>query len=218
MCGPVRTIAVETTTHGLALIRDAAAPSSSLLVGFHGYAQNAEDMLEELERVPGSERWTLVSVQGLHRFYRGGDGRVVASWMTRQDRELAIADNIAYVDRVVGTVLDGVTDARLVFLGFSQGVAMAYRAAVKGPRRARGIIAVGGDVPPDVQGVPAGRFPPVLIAAGERDEWYTAAKREADEAFLREHGVQHDVFRYPEGHAFTPGVRDRIRQALDALA
>ena len=220
----MKTISVETSTHGVALIKDAADSSSPvrLLVGFHGYAQSAEDMLAELELVPGSERWTLVSVQGLHRFYARGHGRVVASWMTRQDREQAIADNIGYVNRVVtqalrdgGAVSDG---APVVFLGFSQGVAMAYRAAVMGDRPARGVIAIGGDVPPDVKVAPADRFPSILIAAGESDDWYTAAKVEADEAFLRAHGARHEIFRYRGGHEWTAELRDRIRQALDALA
>jgi hypothetical protein len=79
--------------------------STRLVVGFHGYGQSAEDMLSELERIPGNERWTLLSVQALHRFYSRGHERVVASWMTSQDRELAIADNLAYVDRVVGSVV-----------------------------------------------------------------------------------------------------------------
>ncbi len=96
----MRTISFETPTHGRALIRDATAANSDsrFLVGFHGYAQNAEDMLAELDRLPGADAWSLVSIQALHRFYARGNERVVASWMTRQDRELAIADNLVYVD------------------------------------------------------------------------------------------------------------------------
>ena len=208
--------------HGRALIKDAAVPSSSsssgLLVGFHGYAQSAEDMLAELELIPGSERWTLVSVQGLHRFYARGHGKVVASWMTREDREQAIADNLGYVNRVVGGALRAVGDeATVVFLGFSQGVAMAYRAAVLGERRASGLIAIGGDVPPDVKEASTDRFPPILIAAGESDEWYTAAKVEADEVFLRARGLRHEVFRYRGGHFWTAELRDRLHQVLDEL-
>jgi predicted esterase len=215
----VRTISVETSTHGLVLIKDPTVSSSlSLLVGFHGYAQSAEDMLAELELVPGSERWTLVSVQALHRFYARGHEKVVASWMTRQDREQAIADNLGYVNRVVSALLAHAHEAPVVFAGFSQGVAMAYRAAVMGAHRARGIIAVGGDVPADVKTAPANRFPSIFIAAGETDDWYTAAKVEADEAFLRSHGTRNEVFRYRGGHEWTAELRDRLHQVLEQLA
>jgi len=213
----VRTISVETPTHGRALIKD-AAPSAGLLVGFHGYAQSAEDMLAELELIPGSERWTLVSVQGLHRFYARGHGKVVASWMTREDRDQAIADNLGYVNRVVRAALQGAGDeATVVFLGFSQGVAMAYRAAVMGERRAGGLIAIGGDVPPDVKEASSDRFPPILIAGGASDEWYTAAKLEADEVFLRGRGLPHEIFRYAGGHVWTAELRGRVHQVLDKL-
>ena len=54
--------------------------------------------MELLRGVPVDASWTRVAIQGLHRFYRGRSRTTVASWMTRQDRELLIADNVAYVD------------------------------------------------------------------------------------------------------------------------
>ena len=53
--------------------------------------------MQRLDDIPDAAAWTLVSIQGLHRFYRGRSEEVVASWMTREDRDLAIADNRAYV-------------------------------------------------------------------------------------------------------------------------
>ena len=215
----MRTISIDTPTHGRVLIKDAAASDSvpRLLVGFHGYAQNAEDMLAELDRIPGSDAWTLVSIQALHRFYSRGNERVVASWMTRQDRELAIADNIVYVDRVVRSLLADAPQAPVVFVGFSQGVAMAYRAGVLGAHRAHGVIAIGGDIPPEVKISPANRFPAILLAAGESDPLYTPAKLNADEAFLASIGVRHDTYWYPGGHEWTEKLRDRIQRALDPI-
>jgi len=67
--------------------------------------------------------------------------------MTRQDREAAIADNLVYVDAVLTEVDREHPGApRLVLTGFSQGVAMMFRAAAA--RSVDGVIAVGGDVPP----------------------------------------------------------------------
>ncbi|MHC4994658.1 MAG: hypothetical protein ACYTGQ_06335, partial [Planctomycetota bacterium] len=65
-----------------------------LILGFHGYAESAETMLERLETLAIREEAVLCSVQGLHPFYARG-GAVGASWMTKQDRELAIEDNLA---------------------------------------------------------------------------------------------------------------------------
>jgi predicted esterase len=215
----MRTISIEARTHGRVLLRE-AKPSSGkrLLVGFHGYAQGAEDMMSELERVPENEEWTILSVQALHRFYSKGQERVVASWMTRQDRELAISDNVEYVNRAIAAVLAGAREVPIVFVGFSQGVAMAYRAAITGAHRARQVVAVGGDLPPDVRSAPLDRFPSILIAAGDADTFYTSAKLEADELALRSLGATFEVFRYAGGHEWTEDLRIRVRRVLEECA
>ena len=89
-----RTIAA--TTHGRYLVVPPAnaEASSGLLVGFHGYAEPAAAAMERLQTIPDAGHWRLVAIQGLNRFYRGRSTDVVASWMTREDRELAIADNV----------------------------------------------------------------------------------------------------------------------------
>ena len=95
-----RTIA--TGTHGRYLVVPPAADGPApVLIGFHGYAEAAETELDRLRAIPGADRWRLVSIQGLHRFYQRRRDEVIASWMTRQDRELAIADNRGYVAAVL---------------------------------------------------------------------------------------------------------------------
>jgi predicted esterase len=199
----MKTFPVPTRIHGRVLVREAAVPTA-VIIGFHGYMENAEIQMDRLVSMPGSDRWTLVSVQGLHRFYRGRSDEVVASWMTRQDRDEMIADNIEYYDRVAEAVAP--PGARIVTTGFSQGVAMAFRGAVRGSRRATAIIAAGGDVPPELLDDAASVFPAVLLARGERDDWYTAAKLEGDVEALRARNVPLDTLVYSGAHEWTPDV------------
>jgi predicted esterase len=209
---------VETITHGRLLVEEPADPfSGRLLVACHGYGENADIMLANVRRIPGvGAGWRLASVQGLHRFYAGGDQVVVASWMTRQDRDLAIADNIAYLDRAVE--IAGGDHARIiVFVGFSQGVAMSYRAALRGRYPAAGVIALAGDVPPDVQVETARRWPPVLLGAGARDQWYDTGKVAADEQFLTSRGVTHEIVRFDGGHEWTDEFREAAGRWLRGL-
>jgi predicted esterase len=124
--------------------------------------------------------------------------------MTRQDREEAIRDNIAYADRVVESVV--AAGIPIVTVGFSQGVAMAFRGGVRAARRASAIVAVGGDVPPDLLADGRPEFPPTLLARGERDDWYTASKLESDVAALRARGTQVETFVYAAAHEWTPDV------------
>jgi len=89
----VKEFNIATRIHGRVLVRE-AADAVAVLAGFHGYMENAEIQMARLEALSVSDRMTLVSVQGLNRFYRGRGEDVVASWMTRQDREAMIEDNI----------------------------------------------------------------------------------------------------------------------------
>ena len=199
----MRTLNIATTTHGRVLVREAAAPTA-VVIGFHGYMEHAAIQMDRLEALPGAAAWTLISVQGLHRFYKGRSEEVAASWMTRQDREQMIADNIEYVDRAIDAAAPA--GVPLFTVGFSQGVAIAFRTAVRGRRRARGIVAVGGDVPPELRDDPALAFPAVLLARGERDDWYTTAKLEADVTALRARGAQPEPLVYAGGHEWTADV------------
>jgi predicted esterase len=201
----VRTLSIEAPAHGRVLVRDVDSPRG-LLVGFHGYAETAETQLERLAAVPGTEAWTLVAAQGLNRFYRGRTQDVVAGWMTRQDRDDAIRDNVAYVDNVIEATRNG--SEPIVVAGFSQGVAMAFRAAVLGRAGVNGVIAVGGDIPPELLAgsASASPFPRVLLIRGATDDWYTAKKLDADMSALRARGEEPEAFTHDGGHEWTADV------------
>jgi predicted esterase len=187
-----------------------------VLVGFHGYAENAEHMLDALSRIRGVRPWLLVSVQALSRFYNRSDNVVIASWMTRQDREQAIADNIAYVSSVMSAVgRDYSTNDTVVYVGFSQGVAMAYRAAVFGGRRPSGLIALAGDVPPDVA-THASQLPSVLLGRGTSDQWYTEAKAATDLDVLGGAGIHVISHVFDGGHVWDETFIARAGEFLDA--
>src|SRR5687768_4032948 len=217
-------ILVPATVHGRVLIEPGggAAVSSRALVGFHGYAQTAGDMMQDLNRIPGASGWTRISIQALNRFYVRGDAQVVANWMTREDRDQAIADNIAYVDTAMEQVgmevpaLEHGTGApehpstrALVYVGFSQGVAMAYRAALSGAKPADGIIALAGDIPPELktEAAPRHPWPKVLIGVGHLEQWYSSDKVDADRAFLESRGIDHSIVRFKGGHEWGEEFR-----------
>jgi predicted esterase len=194
---------VGTRVHGRVLVKASPATPAGILLGFHGYLESADTQLARLERMPGAEAWTLVSVQALNRMYRGRSRETVAGWMTRQDREEAIEDNIEYVNRVVADlgILPG--DATVVCAGFSQGGAMAFRAGVRGAFGAAGIICVGADVPPELIADPAAAFPPVLFVRGARDEWLTPDTFELGVTSLRARGADVQALVVDAAHEWT---------------
>ncbi|MDA1095093.1 MAG: phospholipase [Acidobacteria bacterium] len=198
-----------------------------LLVGFHGYGENAELHMQALCAIPGSDRWRIASVQGLHCFYERRTGSVVSSWMTSQHREQAIADNIRYVHDVVAALRsESAPHTPLVYAGFSQGVAMAYRAALSAGHPCDGLLALAGDVPPELHDAPTSAWPPILLGCGRTDAWYTDDKLRADRRFFDGRGIAVDTVMFDGGHEwhadyhqaagrFLDGIDRRTRQTSD---
>lgn len=199
---------IETNVHGRFLHEDRG--TERLIVGFHGYAETAESHLAELQRIPGIGQWSIASVQALHPFYTRS-GQIVASWMTSLDREHAIADNLAYVARVLASLP---APRQLVFSGFSQGAAMAARAAAHNP--CAGLILLGGDIPPEIKDDASLRLPPVLLARGTKDEWYSREKFDADVAFL-EARTTVTPLEFDGGHEWMDEFRDAAGAFLEFL-
>lgn len=209
----MKTLSIETPIHGRVLVDDGDR-GGNVLVGFHGYFENASIQMDRL-RTLDLHGWTLVSIQALHRFYRGRSEEIVASWMTREDRDDMIRDNIAYVERAIAAA--AAAPARLVTAGFSQGVAMAFRAAVRGRHKAAAVIAVGGDIPPELLKDDSAVFPPTLLLRGERDEWYTAEKANADAAALEARGTRVELVTYDAGHDWTADVSEAAAGFVKSL-
>ncbi|HEX9943575.1 MAG TPA: phospholipase [Thermoanaerobaculia bacterium] len=209
---------IAAQVHGRYLLEaPAEAAGYPLLVGFHGYGENAERHLDELRRLPGASRWALCAVQALHPFYNRS-GEVIASWMTRLQRERAILDNTRYVASVVAEVrCELPVSERLVYLGFSQGAAMAYRVAAGSGHPCQGVIVLGGDLPPELEGRDLSRFPPVLLGRGTSEEWYDAAKMEHDVELLRRKGVDVRPCVFPGGHEWTNEFRAAAGRFLEEV-
>ena len=191
------------------------APAAAAVVGFHGYGETAADHLAALRRLPGAERWLLCAVQGLHPFYRR-NGDVVASWMTSFDRDNAIEDNLRYVGAVVARLQSEHGFERLAFTGFSQGVAMAYRAAARAGHPSDAVVVLAGDLPPDVAAGDLGALPPVLIGRGSEERWYSEDKLAADLSALRQAGVAVETAAFDGGHEWTAEFLARAGRFLAA--
>jgi len=170
----------------------------SLLVGFHGYGERAENALGLLTSIPDSAGWLCCAVEALHSFYLP-DGSAGASWMTARNREVRIAENVRYVDGVIDCIKErfAVQD-RLVFHGFSQGVGMAWRAALSGRHRASALMLLGGDIPPELD--LHGCTMRVHLARGNRDRIYSQEQFEQDKARLQHASIPFSAMLFSGGH------------------
>ena len=178
----------------------------------HGYGQLAAKFLEPF--VPLETPWRrIVAPEGLSRFYldrsRVGvntQAGVGATWMTREDREHEIEDQISYLDALLDRLQPeaAAPGVRLRILGFSQGVATVTRWLVRGRRvRADELILWAGSVPADVDlSVLANRLAgaPVVFAVGTRDELAPWAAADVEVGRFTAAGIHARLVTFQGGH------------------
>ena len=124
----------------------------------HGYSMRAVPFLKAFDSVAGPTR-LIVAPEALSRFYHGSlspgahkEAPVVASWMTRDERDSEIADYVAYLDTLHSTVmarLHGATP-KVTVLGFSQGGAAAARWVASGRINAARLVVWGSALAPEL--------------------------------------------------------------------
>jgi predicted esterase len=177
-------------------------------VVLHGYGQLARRFLRRLAPIAVPSR-LIVAPEALSRFYIGsGEGRhrqdalVGATWMTREDREAEIRDYVAYLDRLADVVARGAP--RVTVLGFSQGVATAWRWVTYGsvPGLSR-LVAWAGELPPDIDLARAARAladVEVVWVHGDGDPVVPAKIGEVAAERLEQVGVPLRSLRHPGGH------------------
>ncbi len=95
----------------------------------HGYGQLAQHFIRKFDTIAADADALIIAPEGLSRFYTEGlSGRVGASWMTREDRLLEIADYCNYLSALYNNFITPLHhDVKIVLMGFSQGCATQLR-------------------------------------------------------------------------------------------
>lgn len=126
--------------------------TKNIWVVFHGYGQLSQYFIKHFQDLDPAENF-VIAPEGLSKFYvEGLTGRVGASWMTKQDRELEIADQSNYINAVLkdcGVDVQNM-EQRLIVLGFSQGTSTAVRWLANNNIRPSELILWAGSFPHDI--------------------------------------------------------------------
>lgn len=123
----------------------------TVIFAIHGYACLARSFFKKLDFLAIKNN-LLVCPEGLSKFYfKGFEGKVVASWMTSEDRKNEIKDYCVYLDKVYSTIINSTPNQKkIIVLGFSQGCATICRWLSNDYSEANEIILCSGDFPNDV--------------------------------------------------------------------
>ena len=196
---------------------DAQEPWPVLMV-LHGFGQVAAEFITVFSQLP--RRGILVAApQAPHQYYKNLIERKVGfSWLTRYQRDQSVQDFAGYMEKFYDLLLHThrLNRQRIFVLGFSQGVSMAYRLWAHSKIPLAGLIACGGDLPPDV-GDRLHTLKPlqVLLVHGKHDQVVPLAKAREAQGQLALQRVPVDLFEFEGEHLIPPEAILQIAEFIE---
>jgi predicted esterase len=149
-----------------------------LLIALHGYGYLGQYFIRKFHGVD-TNQWVVVCPEGPHRFYQSGtNGRVGASWMTKEDRLNDIKDYVNFLDTLLEDLKSRAEFKSVTLLGFSQGGATASRWLAYGKHNFDKFILWATVFPPDMEKEYNSKFRQSdnYFVFGTKDEYYTQDK------------------------------------------
>ncbi|MCW5898807.1 MAG: hypothetical protein KIT10_06010 [Flavobacteriales bacterium] len=188
--------------------------AKSLWIVLHGYGHLARYFLNKFEGL--AKDALIVAPEGLNRFYLDEQHqRVGATWMTREDREHEIQDQVAYLDDLVDELRRTVGELPLNVLGFSQGVATACRWSLMGRSVISRMVLWSGSLPPEPgAALLAGRWRDLRIdvVLGTQDPYAGEEAFQTQCNRLIAAGLSFRTHRFDGGHVLEPVLLGRLLQ------
>ena len=194
------------------LVRPAAGddPNPPLLVLFHGYGSNEEDLFGLTPYIDPqflvlSTRAPLVLMPGMYAWFEIGftpDGRIAVDDVQARRAAQITAQFVEQATRAYGA-----DPSRVIVAGFSQGGTMAALTALTRPDLVAGAAVLSGIVPssiidelPDREAL-VGK--PFLVVHGTHDQVVSIAHGRASRDFLNRLGVALTYREYPMAHEIS---------------
>ena len=125
--------------------------TSIVWVVLHGYGMLSEFFIQKFKKLE-NKNTLILAPEALNRFYIDTNyGRVGASWMTKDERQDDIKENIKYLNSLMDQIIREIGHNRFKInvLGFSQGGATACRWLFKSGLKFENLIMWAGDIPKD---------------------------------------------------------------------
>jgi predicted esterase len=185
----------------------------------HGYAQLANYFIKNFE-VLNNPKTLVVAPEGLHRFYWNGfSGKVVASWMTKEDRADDIHDYVAYLDIVYAEVLSELKNkkVRINVLGFSQGTATVCRWLAGKGAYADNLVLWAGSFPADMDlhtGKQLFDELGVYFVIGDQDEFIKNEEVKEYQRMMDEQQINYELIRFKGNHVIHPETLKELAAKL----
>lgn len=180
----------------------------------HGYGQLAEFFVRKFKTFFSPER-VFVAPEGTnYNYLEGFQGRVGANWMTKHERETAIANNHRFLDSLIDSLLEKYTHKPTVHvLGFSQGAATATRWASHWKGKIDTLVLWAGGFALDLdlgEAREAFSETKLVVALGDQDELITSENIQKQDLLISSLGKEVHRLSYPGGHELEPKLIEKI--------
>lgn len=185
--------------------------ADTLLIALHGFGQLSKFFIKKFEFLP--ENYLTLAPEGMHRFYlQGNSGRVGASWMTKEARELDIEENTKALQTLLEKIKKEKEFTKIILLGFSQGGATAARWYFSDVKQFDHLISWAAVFPPDLE------KPALVINSknyfllGNSDEYYHEEQQLSEIAAYKEIGF--NTIHFEGKHDIPQTVLDDLLFAI----
>lgn len=180
----------------------------------HGYGQLAEFFIRKFRTVFSPERLVIAPEGTNYSYLEGFQGRVGANWMTKHERETAIANNHRFLDKLVDSYLVKYQHKPTIHvLGFSQGAATATRWASQWDGKISTLVIWAGGFALDMNlAIAREAFSQteVILALGEQDELISSDNVQKQEELIFRLGIEICQLSYPGGHEIESTLLEKI--------
>lgn len=149
----------------------------------HGYGYLASKFIKYFEALDSNNN-LIIAPEGLSYFYINGvNGKVGASWMTKEHREDEIEDYMNYLNNLYNLILKSYPNTSVNILGFSQGGATASRWLMNNKIKCNHFILWASVFPDDIT-IEFPRCSTIFIIKGTKDEYVSEERFETLEKIL----------------------------------
>ena len=197
----------------------ATRKTSNVWVVLHGYGMLSEFFIKKFKNLE-SNNTLIIAPEGLNMFYLDGKyQRVGASWITKEEREKDIEENIDYLNSLLEVIYNEVGHRNITFnvLGFSQGGATACRWIFKSDMIVKNLILWAGDIPKDTltkENKIKWESINTHLVMGKKDNLINESIRAKFISLVSEYGLKYKLTVYDGDHRVYPDVLTKLAKTF----
>lgn len=210
------TVYLKTTKTARISVSGKITPETKTIwIVLHGYGELSPYFIRKFNPLKYPEN-VIIAPEALSRFYLNGfNGRVGATWMTKEERETDIKDYIEYLENVYSNFIE--KELQINVIGFSQGAATASRWIGYTNNKIDNLILWCGVFPPDLPLITSQKYQKlknILLVNGNNDEFITTQTISESINKIKSGELKIKEIIFDGGHEISPSTLIEVQQLL----